>query len=109
MITLISKKNFKHLVTDNTGLALVQFKNEWSGSSQILSMIYDDLETSYRHAVSFFTVDAKKGDDLNAEFGVTELPTILFFKAGEIIDHAKGLIPKKVLISKIEKALNQYN
>ena len=37
--------------------------------------------------------------------GVMELPTILFFKSGKVIDHITGLTPKNVMISKIEKAL----
>jgi thioredoxin-like negative regulator of GroEL len=39
------------------------------------------------------------------EFGVLELPTILFFKHGELIDHVIGLTPKNALIAKIENAL----
>jgi thiol:disulfide interchange protein len=42
---------------------------------------------------------------IDNEYGVMELPTILFFSKGEIIDHVTGLIPKNVMIKKIENAL----
>jgi thioredoxin len=102
---MINKSNFKKHVIDNPNLTLVQFKTEWNGACQIVSMIYDDLAKSYKGVANFYTVDVEKENELDNEYGVSELPTILFFKSGEVIDHAVGLIPKNILISKIENAL----
>jgi thioredoxin 1 len=68
-------------------------------------MIYDDLAESYTGAANFFTVDIEEQSHLGKEYGINELPTILFFRSGRVIDYAIGLIPKHVLISKIENAL----
>ncbi|MEP7111552.1 MAG: thioredoxin domain-containing protein [Ferruginibacter sp.] len=87
-------------------LSLVQFKTEWNGACQLLSLIYNDLAKSYKGMANFFTVDFEMEQALNSEYGVREVPTILFFKSGKLIDHAVGLIPKHVLISKIENALS---
>ena len=102
----IVRKGFKIEALDTPGLTLVQFRTEWSGACQIVSMIYDDLAKSYEGSASFFTVDMETEDYLVKEFGVTDTPTILFFQAGKIVDHATGLIPKNILISKIESALS---
>jgi thioredoxin-like negative regulator of GroEL len=51
-------------------------------------------------------VDVEKETGLDDEYGVIELPTILFFRSGNIIDHITGLVPKNVIISKIENALS---
>ena len=102
---MINKSNFKKHVIDSTNLTLVQFKTEWNGACQIVSMIYDDLAKSYKGVANFYTVDVEKENELDNEYGISELPTILFFKSGEVIDHAVGLIPKNILISKIENAL----
>jgi thioredoxin-like negative regulator of GroEL len=48
----------------------------------------------------------EKETGIDDEYGVMELPTILFFKSGKVIDHVKGLAPKNVVISKIEDALS---
>ncbi|MEP6595957.1 MAG: thioredoxin domain-containing protein [Ginsengibacter sp.] len=101
----ISKNNFKKHVIDSTGLTLVQFKTEWNGACQIISFIYNDLAKSYKGVANFYTVDTEEENELDNEYRITELPTILFFKSGQVIDHAVGLIPKTVLISKIENAL----
>ncbi len=101
----INKNNFRKHVIESADLTLVQFKTEWNGACQIVSMIYDDLAISYKGSANFYTVDVEKENDLNSEYGITELPTILFFKAGEVIDHIVGLTPKDVLKNKIENAL----
>jgi thioredoxin-like negative regulator of GroEL len=56
--------------------------------------------------VNFFTIDVEKESGIDKEYGVMEIPTILFFKRGQIIDHVSGLVPKNVVISKIENALS---
>ena len=105
MNSMISKSNFRTEVIENRSLALVQFNKEWNGACQIVSMIYDDLANTYNGIASFYTVDMEKDNELDNEYGIMELPTILFFRAGKVIDHATGLISKNVLTSKIENAL----
>ncbi|MBL7737584.1 MAG: hypothetical protein JNK14_00060 [Chitinophagaceae bacterium] len=102
----ISKKDFKKEVVDSMSLSLVQFRIEWSGACQIISPIYDELASSYRGQVKFFTVDVEKEKGIEDEYGIMELPTILFFRSGIVVDHVTGLTPKNVMISKIENALS---
>jgi thioredoxin 1 len=68
-------------------------------------MIYDDLAKASKGTANFFTVDVEEEAHLGKEYGIIEIPTILFFKSGKVIDYARGLVPKNVLISKIENAL----
>jgi thioredoxin 1 len=103
---MISKKEFRKEVIGSQDLSLVQFMLEWSGACQIISPIYEELATSYKGQANFFTIDVEKVTGLDDEFGVMELPTILFFKSGKVIDHVTGLAPKNVMISKIENALS---
>lgn len=104
---MISRKDFKKEVIDCRSLTLVQFTLEWSGACQIISPIYEELASSYRGQAKFVTVDVEKERGIDNEYGVMELPTILFFKSGKVIDHVKGLTPKNVMIGKIENALVQ--
>ena len=104
---MITKENFKKEVTESATLSLVQFKTEWNGASQIVSMIYDDLAKSYKGIANFHTIDFENEVALVNEYGVAEVPTILFFKAGKVIDHVVGLIPKNALITKIENHLSK--
>jgi thioredoxin 1 len=101
----LTKEEFKIEVINNSRLALVHFKTEWSGACQIIAPVFEELSKSYTGQASFYTVDIEKEAGIENEYGVMELPTILFFSNGEIIDHATGLIPKNVMIKKIENAL----
>ena len=102
----IGRKEFTSHVVESINLSLVQFKTEWNGACQIVSMIYDDLAKAYKGTANFFTVDVEEEVHLGQEYGINEIPTILFFKSGKVIDYATGLVPKNVLISKIENALS---
>ncbi|MBD0332458.1 MAG: hypothetical protein ICV66_07365 [Chitinophagaceae bacterium] len=102
----VSIENFKKEVIENSILSLVKFKTRWSGACQIIKPVYDELAKTYQGAVQFFSVDIEKEKTLHLEFGVTELPTILFFKGGQLIDHVVGLTSRNILIAKIENALS---
>ena len=62
---------------------------------------------TYRDQVNFFTVDVEIETGFESEFGIVEIPTILFFKCGSVIDHIIGLVPRNLMITKIENALNK--
>lgn len=101
----VSKKSFRKEVIENTQLSVVEFKTDWSGACHIIEPIYRDLAQSYNGVVNFFTVDVESEIGIDTEYGVMEIPTILFFRSGKLIDHAVGLTSKNVLISKIENAI----
>lgn len=106
MNTPVSKNEFQKKVVENSGLALVLFTVEWNGACQIISPLFDELAGSYRGLVTFFSIDVEKEAGIEREYGVMEQPTILFFKKGRVIDHIKGLVPRNVMIYKIENALS---
>lgn len=103
----ISKHEFRKQVVENNRLALVQFTLAWSGACQIISPLFEELAGSYLGRAAFFTVDVEKEPGLELEYGVRDFPTILFFRDGEVIDHIRGLKPRKDMIDKIENALSQ--
>lgn len=106
MNRIISGNEFKKEINNSNGLSIVQFKIDWNGACQIISPIYDDLAKSYTGQADFFTIDLETNNEIEAEYGVTELPTILFIRRGEVIDYIAGLAPRNMMISKIENALS---
>jgi len=105
MNKMIPMTLFKEEVIESRKLSLVQFRTEWSGACQIILPLYEDLAKAYKGIVDFFSIDAEQERGLEKEFGVREFPTILFFKNGQLVDHAVGLTPKTMLVAKIENAL----
>jgi thioredoxin 1 len=109
MNTKITVREFDQEVLKTSLLSIVQFKTEWNGACEIIAPIYEDLANSYKNVANFFTIDADKEKKVSGRFRINETPTILFFKNGNVIDYAIGLISKNILISKIETALSQNN
>ena len=104
----IDQKNFKNEVIESIELAIVQFKSEWSGACQIIAPVYEELARHYEGTANFFITDIETDTSLEKEYGICEVPTILFFKDGIIIDHSIGLTSKNTLIEKIENALTSF-
>lgn len=102
----VTKENFKSVVLENSKISIVQFITEWSGVWQIMEPVCNELSKTYKSKISFFTVDVEGEKKLGHEYGVREIPTILIFKSGKIVDHSIGLTSKNELLSKIKFALN---
>jgi thioredoxin 1 len=105
----ITVQTFRQEVLNNTGLVIVQFHKHWNGACQIIAPIYEELARSYKGQADFFRVNIEEQKSLEKDFGITEVPTILFFRGGQVIDHSMGLVPRNILIHKVEKALSNHH
>jgi len=105
MIKIADKGTFTEKIINGKGLQIVRFCAEWSGPCQMMGPIYKEMFRMYSNAASFYRIDIGEAPSLKKQFGVVELPTILFYKNGEQVDFAIGLISKDSLISKIEKLI----
>lgn len=103
MIKITDKKMFSEKILNGTGLQIVRFCAEWSGPCQMMVPIYMEMVGLYKKSATFYRIDIDEAPILKKEFGITELPTILFYKKGAVIDFAVGLISRDELIAKMEK------
>ena len=106
MIKITDTKEYTEKILNGSGLHIVRFCTEWSGPCQMMAPIYLEMYNGYKEVASFYKIDIDEAPLLKKEFGIVELPSILFYKNGNIIDHAVGMISRDVLIEKIEKLLN---
>jgi len=108
MIRAITGNTFRKHVIDKREKAVVKFKNEWNGSCRIVAPIFKDIAEAYRNLISFYTVDIDNERTLADEYGIMEVPAILFFINGEVVENITGLTSKMILKEKIESAfINQ--
>lgn len=103
IIKIVTSLNRKFLKGD--GLNIVRFYAEWSGPCQIMEPIYVEMSLSYKNTADFYQVDIDEVPKLKHDFGVHEVPTILFLKHGKIVDFTIGLISREELIEKLENAI----
>lgn len=86
-------------------LVVVDFWAEWCGPCRMITPIIEELSDEYAEKVVIGKVDVDNNPDITAKFGIRNIPTILFFKNGEIVDKQVGAAQKSALVEKIDKLL----
>ncbi len=101
----ITDANFEDEVLKSQIPVIVDFWAEWCGPCRMVGPIVEELGKEYEGKVSVGKVDVDSNPGVSAKFGIRNIPTILFFKNGEIVDKQVGAVPKQVLAGKIEGLL----
>ncbi len=88
-------------------LVVLDFWAGWCGPCKMIAPIIDELAEDYRGKVVFGKVDTENedNDDLVSEYGIRNLPTILFLKDGKIVDKMVGAAKKTDFQTKIDGLL----
>lgn len=103
-MTQLSEENFQeHIAND---LSIVYITAKWCVPCKTLGPIVDELSTELANSsVMFGKMDADECRDVINTIGVRNVPTILVYKNGEIIDKSVGLVTKKSLFDLIDQYL----
>lgn len=84
---------------------VIDFWAEWCGPCKHIAPIVDELAEEYDGKVLIGKYDVEDGDEILAEYNVRNIPTLLFFKGGELVDKNVGSIEKSALKKKIDDLL----
>lgn len=102
MEVIITNENFEEYKNGSTPLVL-DFWATWCGPCRTISPILTELSQQFEGKVILGKCDVEDNDDLAAEFGIRNIPTVLFFKNGELVDKYVGAAPKQVFEEKFNK------
>ncbi len=105
MIVDVTDTTFDELITNAGKPALVDFWAEWCGPCRMLTPMVKELAEEYGDKVVIAKVDVDSNPGISLKFGIRNIPTILFFKDGEVADKQVGVVPKGVLAEKIDVLL----
>jgi thioredoxin 1 len=103
-ITELNEENYKSF-TEN-GLVLVDIKAEWCGPCKVIGPLVDQISSDYHGQVSVGKLDADGARDLISELGVRNIPTLLLYKDGEIVERNTGMVTKEKIQELITNHLN---
>ncbi len=103
----LTDKNFNHEVLENLQPVLVQFSTNWSGSSDIMTPIIEELALEFSGEVAFGKIEADKYSQIAMKFGIESVPALLFFNHGRVVDQTTGMISKSELAEKLKALLPQ--
>ena len=101
----ITDSNFEEVVLKADKPVLVDFWAEWCGPCRMVGPVVEELSNEYEGKAVIGKVDVDNNPEVSMKFGIRNIPALLFFKDGEIVDKQIGAVPKSVLAEKLEKQL----
>ena len=100
----ITSENFEQLKGGALPL-VVDFWATWCGPCRMVAPIISELAEKYDGRIAVGKCDVEENEDLAAEYGIRNIPTILFFKNGTVVDKLVGAVPKQKFEEKFESML----
>jgi thioredoxin 1 len=101
----LTDANFEELVLKSDKPVLVDFWAEWCGPCRVIGPIVNEIADDYKDRVIVGKLDVDNNPGVSNKYGIRNIPTILFFKNGEVADKQVGAVPKGNLVNKVEALL----
>jgi thioredoxin 1 len=104
MALTITDASFSEILASGKPV-VVDFWAEWCGPCRMVGPIIEELSKEYEGKVTIGKIDVDENTEVAAQFGIRNIPTILFFKDGKVVDKQVGAAPKGAFVAKIDSLL----
>ena len=95
--------NFKTNVLESDKLSVIDFWAEWCGPCRAIGPVIEELSKEYDGKVNVGKVNVDHNPQISMNYGITNIPAILFVKGGQVVDKLVGAQPKSNFVKKIEQ------
>ncbi len=102
-LTEVNKSNFESLVTNATGLVLIDFWAPWCGPCKMQVPILEKLAQSDDIKANIVKINTDENPELAQSFGISSIPTLVLMKDGAEIERFVGVQPEAVLAQKLSR------
>ena len=101
----LTDSNFEQLVLLSEKPVLVDFWAEWCGPCRMVGPVVDELHKEYEGKAVIGKVNVDSNPTISTQFGIRNIPALLYFKNGQVVDKQVGVAPKSALASKLDALL----
>ena len=101
----LTDANFEEVVLKSDKPAIVDLWAEWCGPCRMVGPLVEEIGVEFEGRAVVGKLDVDNNPGIAAKYGIRNIPTILFFKNGEIADKQVGAVPKTFLVARLEKLL----
>jgi thioredoxin 1 len=100
-VASINAVDFDREVLKADKLVIADFWAEWCGPCKMIAPLLDEVAREFPDKVKIVKLNVETEPQIAQQFGIYNIPTLLFFKGGKVIEQVVGLVAKKVLVEKI--------
>ncbi len=98
----LTDQNFDEVVLHSDKPVIVDFWAEWCGPCRMVGPIVEEIGNDFAEKAIVGKLDVDSNPNVTRKYGIRNIPTVLFFKNGEVADKQVGAVPKSNLVNKLE-------
>jgi thioredoxin 1 len=99
----LNSSNFDSTIAE--GITLVDFWAPWCGPCRMIAPVIEELAEDFDGKATIAKVNTDEEQDIAIKYGIRSIPTLLFFKDGELVDQMIGAAGKQIIADKIDALL----
>ena len=101
----VNDTNFEEIVVESDKPVMVDFWAEWCGPCRMIAPFVEEISNDFEGKALVVKCDVDSSPGVASKYGIRNIPTVLFFKGGEVADKQVGAVPKANFVSKLEALL----